>query len=49
MSWVGIPIVMFVNNPHAYMNEHAFSTIGVNNQEKLLELRAKAMDRDAIM
>ena len=48
MSWVGIPIVMFVNNLHEYMSLDTFSTAGLTDLIKIHQMEEKAIDRDAI-
>ena len=48
MSWVGIPIVMFVNCLHEYMSPDTFSIAGLTDQYKINAVEQKAIDRDAI-
>ena len=48
MSWVGIPIIMFVNNLYEYMSPDTFSVAGLTDLHKIHQAEEKAIDRDAI-
>ena len=48
MSWVGIPILMFVNSLHSYMSPFSFNSANTNDQDEKAKIDAKATDRDAI-
>ena len=48
MSWVGIPILMFVNSLHSYMSPFSFNSANTNDQEEKAKIDTKATDRDAI-
>ena len=48
MSWVGIPIIMFVNYLHEYMRPDSFNTEHEDSLEKKHRLVMKEANREAI-
>ena len=48
MSWVGVPIVMFVNTLHSYMSPYSFNSSNTNDLDEKAKIEVKATDRDAI-
>ena len=48
MSWVGVPIVMFVNTLHSYMNPYSFNSSNTFDLDEKARIDVKATDRDAI-